>query len=471
MEIKLQTIKLENIDHKELKPLQGNLKLLTEKNYARLKKSFEEKGMFVPVFVWRDRGTNYILDGHGRSRLFTREKAKFVDEHGKPTTKIPCIVIEAKNLQDAKQKLLIISSQYQSVSQEGFDEFAFDIEDDWIKDTVNFDKIFKEPAEDEEDSDPEDQIPAPPAKPVTRRGDIWLLGAHKVICGDSIDPETFKALFTEGDKARLAFTDPPYGVSYETEKFTSIANDSLTGEALSNFLASVFRNIVKYTDEKAAFYIWHGNKTREDFNCALKAAGISEKQYLIWVKPALTLGQSHYQWQHEPCFYASKDGETPAFYGNRTETTAWYAGLRKKEGMSYAVDKGLILSDGAGSEFYLTPRVPKSKKLRRVRIEQGKPVEIQTEFQNSDCWLVGRDTGKADHPTQKPVELARRALINSSKMGEIVLDPFLGSGTTLIGAEVTGRVCYGVELTEAYCDVIVARWEKLTGKKAERIKA
>ena len=134
----------------------------------------------------------------------------------------------------------------------------------------------------------------------------------------------------------------------------------------------------------------------------------------------------------------------------------------------YAIDKGLILSDGAGSEFYISPRVPKSKKLRRIRVEEGKPVQVQTEFQNSDTWLVGRDTGKADHPTQKPVELARRAITNSSKMGEIVLDPFLGSGTTLIGAEVTGRICYGIEFEPKYCDVIVARWEKLTGKKAKR---
>jgi hypothetical protein len=143
MKIKIKSMKMEEVKVEHLKPMQGGLKYLTEKNYEKLKKSFEDKGMFVPMIVWQKREDEFmIMDGHGRERLFTKEGAQFVDEAGKPTDSIPCIIIHADNEKDAKEKLLIITSQFQKITQEGLDEFAFDLDDDWLKAHTNFDAIF-----------------------------------------------------------------------------------------------------------------------------------------------------------------------------------------------------------------------------------------------------------------------------------------------------------------------------------------
>jgi len=143
MKIQIKGMKLENVKVSNLKPLQGGLKYLTENNYDRLKKSFKEKGLFVPMFCWKRGENDYaIMDGHGRDRLFKKEEAEFLDANGKPTDQVPCIVIEADNEKDAKEKLLIITSQFQKITQEGLDEFAFDLDDKWLSETTNFDAIF-----------------------------------------------------------------------------------------------------------------------------------------------------------------------------------------------------------------------------------------------------------------------------------------------------------------------------------------
>lgn len=141
MKIKLSNFEIRNIDYRKLKPLQGNLKILSEENYAKLKKSLTEKGLFVPLMVWRNGRDQFLMDGHGRGRLFDHEEVSFVDAKGKKTFDVPCLIISADNLKDAKEKLLLINSQYQTITQEGFDEFTFDLDDEWMKDTLNFDGL------------------------------------------------------------------------------------------------------------------------------------------------------------------------------------------------------------------------------------------------------------------------------------------------------------------------------------------
>lgn len=313
----------------------------------------------------------------------------------------------------------------------------------------------------------EDAAPQfPPGKPKAQRGDLFILGDHRLLVGDSTNPQDVSRLMGK-DQAAVVNTDPPYGVSYVSAsgKFEMIKNDDKTGDALFKMLAGALARAVAHAKPDAAFYIWHASSTREDFAAAMKAVGLVEQQYLIWAKPSLTLGRADYQWAHEPCFYASRDGEKPAFYGDRAEPTIWRASLRRTEGVVTVVGQGVILRDGKGGTLVVTAKAVKGKKLRALRVDEKRPVLLAGDEPGGTVWEVGRDSDTV-HPTQKPVELARRAIQNSSKEGEVVLDLFGGSGSTLIAAEVTGRAARLMELDPKYADAIVRRWEDFTGRKA-----
>lgn len=302
--------------------------------------------------------------------------------------------------------------------------------------------------------------------PMTKAGDLWMLGSHRLVCGSCTDEKTVERVM-QGEKADMVNTDPPYGVSYESQsgKFDKIKNDDLTGDDLmKTLLIPAFKNYVKHTKEDAAFYIWHASSTRRDFEDAMTAAGIVEKQYIIWVKNAPVLGHADYQWAHEPCFYAEKAGQSAHFYGDRAQRTTWKVVLRAADGTATVLSGGVVLTDGAGNKLYLADKVPKGKKIRYIRLSEGRSVTLySTECdRNTDTWEVSRETG-AEHPTQKPVELAVRAIDNSTEAGDLVVDFFGGSGSTLRGAELTGRRCYTIELDPRYCDVIVNSYVRLTG--------
>ncbi len=312
--------------------------------------------------------------------------------------------------------------------------------------------------------DKADAIQEPDNIPMSKVGDVWYLGNHKLICGDSTDPETINRLM-DGEKAQMVNTDPPYGVSYETQsgKFDMIKNDDLTGDDLMRtLLIPVFKNYVEHTDPEAGFYIWHASSTRRDFEDAMAAAGILEKQYIIWVKNGIALGRADYQWAHEPCFYAEKAGETAKFYGDRAQRTTWKVVLRDEDHMATVLTGGVVLTDGAGGKVYLNDKPPKGRKIRYIRLSSGKSVTLFPESKATTAWEVDRETG-TEHPTQKPVELAIRAIDNSSAPGDLVIDFFGGSGSTLIGAEMAGRRCNTVELDPRYCDVIINRYVRFTG--------
>jgi DNA modification methylase len=311
-----------------------------------------------------------------------------------------------------------------------------------------------------------EEIPPAPAKPIVRLGDRWDLGDHRLVVGDSTKAETWAALFRPGEKASLGFTDPPYGVSYEAEGFQIIKGDDKRRDALFQMLVQSLRQMTKRIDNDAAVYIWHASSTREDFAQAMKAVGLVERQYLIWVKPTFVFGRADYQWQHEPCFYASKGEQAPAFYGERSESTVWHVQVAEQQEVYTTIGNGVVLLDGEGGEIYIQARPPKAKKPRQIRLAPKTAVHLSgAELVNTTVWQVARDADY-EHPTQKPVELARRAIENSSRPGEIVTDCFMGSGTLLLAAEMTGRRCFGIELDEKYGQVIIERWERFTGRHA-----
>ena len=300
---------------------------------------------------------------------------------------------------------------------------------------------------------------------MSKPGDIWLLGEHRLICGSAADPETVSKLMN-GKKAHLVFTDPPYGVEYTGglhKTWDMINNDDVSGDELcAELLIPAFKNLVANTIDTAAFYIWHGCETRRPFENAMTAAGLIEKQYIIWVKNNFQLGHNDYHWAHEPCFYAQKAGQTARFFGDRSNWTVWRATLRKSQGMETTLTGGVVVTDGAGGKIYIAEKPPKNKKLRYLRATEKDAVILYSENKASTAWEVARETG-IEHPTQKPVELALRAISNSSAEGEIVLDLFGGSGTTLIGAEKIHRAAYLAEIDPKFVDVIVNRYVKVTG--------
>jgi DNA modification methylase len=315
------------------------------------------------------------------------------------------------------------------------------------------------------EDDGADSVPSVSADyiPMTKPGDIWHMGSHRLLCGSATDDEAVARLM-DGEKAQLVHTDPPYGVSYETQsgKFDMIANDDLDADALMQLLIPAFKNYAKYTDDDAAFYIWHAFTAFRDFDDAMTAAGIMKKQYIIWWKPAPVLGHADYQWAHEPCFYAQKAGQQCHFYGDRAQRTTWKAVLRGADGTATTLSGGVVLTDGQGGKVYLSSTPPKGKKIRYIRLSEGRSVLLYPESKESTVWEVARET-KTEHPTQKPVEIPLTAITNSSQTGDLVIDFFGGSGSTMIAAEMAGRRCYTIELDPKYCDVIVNRYVKLTG--------
>ena len=307
-----------------------------------------------------------------------------------------------------------------------------------------------------------DDVPAVPVKAISKLGDIWELGRHRLLCGSATDSGEIARLM-DGERAQLVNTDPPYGVSYENDKWDMIMADNKTGdELMAELLIPAFRNYVKHTDQDAGFYIWHAGVTRREFEDAMTATGITEKQTIVWVKNGFQMGRADYHWGHEPCFYAEKAGESAQFYGDRTNSTVWKVAQRNADGTATVLTGGVVITDGAGGKIYIKESPPKGKKIRYIRMSEGRNISLYPANSTTTAWEVSRETGYK-HPTQKPAELAVRAITNSTKPGDLVIDFFGGSGSTLIGAEITGRRCNMVELDPQYCDVIITRYIELTG--------
>lgn len=241
-----------------------------------------------------------------------------------------------------------------------------------------------------------------------KKGDIWQLGEHRLMCGDSTVITDVEKLMN-GKKADLLLTDPPYNVAYEgkTEEKLTIKNDKQDDNTFLQFLTDAFSNACNFIKEGASFYIWHADSEGFNFRSAIKNSGLTLKQTLIWVKNSMVMGRQDYQWKHEPCLYGWKEGAAHTWLSDRKQTTV---------------------------------------------LEFDRPTRF------------------LEHPTMKPVALFAYEIQNSANKSGIVLDLFGGSGSTLIACEQLKRKCFMMELDEHYCDVIITRWEKLTGKKAVLLK-
>jgi len=318
--------------------------------------------------------------------------------------------------------------------------------------------------------------PALQPKAISEPGDLWLLGEHRLLCGDATKAATLKTLMA-GSRAQCVFTDPPYGVSYEARsgKFEVIKGDDLRRGKLADMLQRAFAQALAHAAEDAGWYIWHATSTREELSNAMRDVGLVELATIIWVKPRVVLSWSDYHWAHESCFYAARQGVKPAFHGDRTSTTVWRAEARSSNGKPCtSVGGGLTLTGKDGREIHVAGAAPKGRKVRHVHLEQGEPIYLQASSFADNVWEVGRDNGHgretAWHPNQKPIELARRALTNSTREGEIVLDPFAGSGSTIIGAQQTKRIAHACDLDPRYVDQAVRRWQEHSGKPATHAK-
>lgn len=296
-----------------------------------------------------------------------------------------------------------------------------------------------------------------PAKPRSRAGTIYPLGRHRLAAGDCRNGKLVEKLL-EGVDPACVYTDPPYGVDYRGGQ--PILNDQRRGDDLATFLTNALRPAVRRAKDTAAFYIWHADETRRDFDQALIAAGLQERQQIVWVKPAIVLGWGDYLSGHEPCYYASKAGLTPAYHGDRTQPTVWrLAALTPDGGLQVVIGPGVLVSDGQGTQVYVTTAPPKGKKVRHLRLADGQTLILGHDA-GSTAWEFAREQ-QVVHPTQKPVALAVRALLNSTREGEWVYDAFAGSGNTLLAAEQIGRCAAIVEEDLGYCDVIRQRFADL----------
>ena len=265
----------------------------------------------------------------------------------------------------------------------------------------NFGDITDSPSSEDVVEDDGENIELP-SEPKTRLGDIWMIGRHKLMCGDATSEDVLKRLMGGGDKVDMYLTDPPYNVAYEgkTEDKLTIQNDSMEDSAFYQFLVDSFVAADSVMNEGAAFYVWHADSEGYNFRGACRAVEWELRECLIWNKNTMVLGRQDYQWKHEPCLYGWKGGAAHNWYGDRKQTTV---------------------------------------------IDMNKP------------------NRNAEHPTMKPVQLFAYLMENSSKPGDIILDSFCGSGTTLIACEQMGRVARVLELDPKYCDVIIKRYINLVG--------
>jgi DNA modification methylase len=283
-----------------------------------------------------------------------------------------------------------------------------------------------------------------------RTGDVYELGSHRIMCGDSTDPAQIERLMG-GETAKVLFTDPPYGVDYgekvealakygkssKTRDVSDVKHDTLSGDNLRQFLETAFLNASAVLDPGAAFYVFHADCERINFQEALAAAGLVTHQTIIWNKSSLVLGRSDYQWKHEPCLYGWKEGRAHYFISNRKQST--------------------VLEDR-----------PDLDRMGATELR----AYIRDVLENFDGVTVLNETKPAtseEHPTMKPVRLCARLIRNSSKRGWLVLDPFGGSGSTLIAAEQLNRRAYLMEIDPEYVAYTIERWEALTGKKARKL--
>jgi DNA modification methylase len=385
------TERFEKVNIDRLVPYARNARTHSKEQILQLRSSLREFGFVNPVIVDKDLN---IIAGHGRI-LAAKEEG---------VTEVPCVF--AEYLTEAQKRAYILADNRLAMNA-GWDEQMLSVEiadlqaADFDVSLLGFDDAelnklmgtVDDVKDDDFDVDSELQKPA-----VTKPGDLWLLGRHRLVCGDSTRQETYDLLM-DGNLANLVVTDPPYNVNYEGTA-GKIKNDNMADEKFYKFLLDAFCLAEKVMAKDASIYVFHADTEGLNFRRAFADAGFYLSGTCIWKKQSLVLGRSPYQWQHEPVLFGWKKSGKHSWYSDRKQSTIW---------------------------------------------EFDKPRK------------------NADHPTMKPVPLLAYPILNSSMTGCIVLDPFGGSGSTLIACEQTGRSCYMTELDEKFCDVVTRRYIELVG--------
>ena len=385
------TTEMQLIPIEKLVPYINNARTHSPEQITKLRSSLREFGFVNPVIIDKDFN---VIAGHGR---ITAAKEEGIKE-------VPCVF--ADYLTEAQKKAYILADNRMALDA-GWDDELLRIELEELQ-GLDFDlaltgfddkelaSLFNTDVETKED---DFDVDAELEKPTfTHKGDVWVLGRHRLVCGDSTNKETFDALMQD-EKANLVITDPPYNVNYEGTA-GKIKNDNMADEKFYNFLLDAFKNTEAVMASDASIYVFHADTEGLNFRRAFKDAGFYLSGTCIWKKQSLVLGRSPYQWQHEPILFGWKKGGKHQWYTGRKETTIW---------------------------------------------EYDKPKK------------------NSDHPTMKPIPLLAYPIQNSSMSNCIVLDPFGGSGSTLIACQQTDRICRTVELDEKFCDVIVKRYIEFVG--------
>ena len=379
------TSEMQLISVAQLIPYQNNARTHSKEQINKLRSSIREFGFVNPVII--DREYN-IIAGHGRIAAAREEGI----------TEVPCVFVD--HLTEAQKKAYILADNRMALDA-GWDEDLLRVELEALEEMgydlglTGFDDkelaaLFPAVEAKEDDFDVEAELQKPT---FTRAGDVWTLGRHRLVCGDSTNAETYTTLM-DGVKANLVITDPPYNVNYEGSA-GKIKNDNMAGEKFYEFLLAAFKNMESVMAADASIYVFHADTEGLNFRRAFADAGFYLSGCCIWKKQSLVLGRSPYQWQHEPVLYGWKKNGKHQWYTGRKETTIWEFDKPKKNG---------------------------------------------------------------DHPTMKPIPLLAYPIGNSSMANSVVLDPFGGSGSTLIACEQTDRICRTIELDEKFCDVIVNRY-------------
>ena len=398
-------IKVVNI--KDLSPAEYNPRKIDEKSLKGLMGSIEEFGIVEPIVVNKDWT---IIGGHQRVKACKKLGWEAV----------PCHVVDLSKEKEKMLNLLLNSQEIQG-RYDGV-KLGFILEE--LKDTEGYeelrlDKLEKRIQHPDDLEDLELEVPEPLEKTEmdVKLGDVYQLGEHILVCGDSTDPEVHSRLMGK-DKAKLMFTDPPYNVSYEGQfgnKRDAISNDKFDdGESFKLFLSDAFKAATASLEKGAPFYVCHADTETINFRTSLEENSLIVKECIIWVKNQFVMGRQDYQWQHEPILignhepilYGWKEGDTHPWFGGRNKTTVW----------------------------------------------------------NFD-----RPARSEGHPTMKPVKLVMFAINNSSKVGDIVLEPFSGSGSTLMACEQMDRKCRAIELEPKYVEYTIKRWEEFTNKKVVKL--
>lgn len=419
----------------QIEGLPRNPRFIKDERFKKLVKSLQDDPEMLDLreLIVYPHGKHFVVIG-GNMRLRAGKELGFETMPCKilpadtPIEKLKAYVIKDNNaFGNDDFDLLANEWDAEFLEECGFDFGTFYDSEAEPKEVESIEKV-------EEDNFDEDMEPV-----VCRckRGEVWQLGNHRVMCGDSTSAEDVEKL-RGGVLADMLCTDPPYNVDYQGSNGLKIMNDKMSGSAFTEFLTKAMTAADTALNKGAALYVWHADFEGSSFRRSFKAAGWTLRQCLIWVKNGFVLGRQDYQWKHEPCLYGWKDGAAHYFCDLRNETTVIEDNPQEWNKMNKAELIALL------KEIY-------SDKLPTSIIREDKPAR------------------NAEHPTMKPIKLLARLIRNSTRKGAVVLDTFGGSGSTLIACEQLNRKCLMMELDPHYCDVILARWEKLTGQTAVKI--